>query len=303
MAVKFTRIDNGPAVIKSMNSNQISDAYRDAITIAYQFINTTVADTSFILNGKTYDTPIMAGPFGFNEKQGTLMDYAEGVHAAGSLFWSHYHDKNGWDQVLKAGIPAIRVIKPLRDVDSFIKEAKLDEERGAQGIAMDIDHGITVYGELDAQQEPFGPKSVEDLRKICQAVKLPFYIKGIVSVQDALLAKEAGVAGLVISGHNNRFPCVVPPLRVLPLIRQAVGPDMKLFADGGLNTGYDAFKALALGADGVLCARTLGAAFVKGGTDTLAMRIAELTAELKGVMGNTCSKDLQHINRNSVILP
>ena len=123
------------------------------------------------------------------------------------------------------------------------------------------------------------------------------------SVRDALLAKEAGCAGIVISGHNNRFPCAVPPLKILPAIRAAVGPDFKLFVDGGMNTGYDVFKALALGADGVLCARTFAAAFVKDGEEGLTTRIAEITAELMGAMANTGSPDLQHINTRSLILP
>ncbi|MBQ8952690.1 MAG: alpha-hydroxy-acid oxidizing protein [Clostridia bacterium] len=303
MAVQFVREDKGPAVIQSINSNQISDAYRDSITIAYQFVGSTVPDVRFTLNGRAYDTPIMAGPIGLGDKNGGLIAYARGVEKGGGLFWSHYHDFEGWDQVLKAGIPAVRVIKPLRDMNRFSEEAKKDEERGAQGIAMDIDHGLTVYGELDEQQEPFGPKTIEDLRKISQATKLPFYIKGIISVHDALMAQEAGAAGIVISGHNNRFPCAVPPLKMLPVIRKAMGKNMKLFVDGGLNTGYDVFKALALGADAVLCARTLASAFVKGGEDGLSMRIAELTAELKGAMANTGSKDLQHINQNSLVLP
>ncbi|MBQ8073599.1 MAG: alpha-hydroxy-acid oxidizing protein [Clostridia bacterium] len=187
--------------------------------------------------------------------------------------------------------------------NAFGRQLKADTARGALGYAMDIDHGITPYGEMDGQQQPFGPKSREDLRRISEASPLPFFIKGILSVHDAVAAKEAGAAGVVISGHNNRFPCAVPPLKALPAIRQAVGEDFILLVDGGMNTGYDVFKALALGADGVLNARILCAAFVKDGPEGLTDKILKIGAELRGAMGNTGSPDLRHLNRESLILP
>lgn len=121
---------------------------------------------------------------------------------------------------------------------------------------MDIDHDLTVYGEWDGQQEQFHAKTLEELGQLNEVSPLPFFLKGVMSVQDALLAAEAGAAGIVVSGHNNRFPCAIPPLRVLPDIREAVSGKLAILVDGGLNNGYDVFKALALGADGVLCAET-----------------------------------------------
>ena len=185
-------------MIKAANSNTISDAYRDAITIAYQYINSKVASTSFDFFGHTFDTPIMSGPiglFGTGPEAGDF-GYARAVNAAGSIYWSHFHDSEAWKKILSEGFHAIRVIKPLADIDQFLAEVKYDTEHGALGYAMDIDHGITVYGELDAQQEPFGPKSVEDLRTICQAVKLP--ADGIIldlgkqqlSLPDAVAGRE-----------------------------------------------------------------------------------------------------------------
>lgn len=305
MATQFVRKTQGPPVIKAASSNTLSDAYRDAITISYQYINAVVPSVEFTLGGRTYDTPIMAGPIGTGGKgpASGMEGYAKAVNAAGSLYWANYHDPDAWDRVLAEGCAALRVIKPLADVNRFIEEVKRDTGRGAAGYAMDIDHGMTAYGAFDGQAEPFAPKSVEDLRRISEASPLPFYLKGILSVHDAVLAKEAGVSGFVISGHNNRFPCAVPPLKILPELRKAVGPDMKIFLDGGINTGFDAFKALALGADGVLSARALCGAFVKDGEEGLTYKLLEMTAELKGAMANTGSADLAHINTASVILP
>ena len=304
MTTRFVRKTQGPAVIKAASSNTISDAYRDSITIAYQYIGSTIASTAFDFFGRTFDTPIMAGPIGMHGKGPEAGDlgYARAVKEAGSIYWSHYHDPEAWSRILAEGLPAIRVIKPLADIEKFINEVMYDTEHGALGYAMDIDHGMDAYGEMDRQAEAFAAKSAEDIRRISEASPLPFFLKGILSVHDAVMAKEAGVSGIVVSGHNNRFPCAVPPLMILPEIRKAVGDEMMILIDGGMNSGYDVFKALALGADGVLNARNLCAAYMKDGEEGLTYRILEMTAELKGAMGNTGSRDLAHINRGSVYI-
>lgn len=289
-----------------MSSNTLSDAYRDAITIAYQYIGGCVPSMDFDFCGRRLTAPIMAGPVelpGGGEGTPDLLAYARAVWEAGSVYWATFHHSDLWGQILAEGIPAIRVIKPLADMDRVLEEIRLDTERGALGYAMDIDHGLTAYGEPDGQREPFAPKTPEDLRRLSGASPLPFFLKGVLSVHDALAAAEAGVTGIVISGHNNRFPCAVPPLRVLPEIRRAVGDSLIILVDGGLNTGFDVFKALALGADGALCARALAAAFVKEGPEGVTYKLSEMAAELRGAMANTGSPDLGHINRAGVILP
>ena len=229
-------------------------------------------------------------------------DYAKGVMEAGAILWYHYHSPEIHAKLLAEGAKVVRVIKPMRDIDEVLCAIKYDTEHGALGYSMDISHGMNVYGELDAQpQAEFGPKSIDDIKRINDASKLPFYPKDVMSVRDALILKEIGVAGVVLSGHNNRFPCAVPPLKILEDVRAAVGDDFKIFVDGGLNNGYDAFKALALGADGVLSARGLAGAFAKGGSEGVALKILEMNAELKGAMSATCSPDLKSINRDCII--
>lgn len=302
---EFVKKTMGPPNIKAMSSNALSDSYRDAITIAYQYIGSSVAAIDFAFCGRHFETPIMAGPIGFpkDKTESGVVGYARAVRAAGSVYWATYHDPEDWKQILSEGIPAVRVIKPLQDMDRILEDIRYDTEHGALGYAMDIDHGIDAYGRLDGQGDSFAPKTVEELRRLNEASPLPFFLKGVPSLHDALAAAEAGVAGIVVSGHNNRFPCAVPPLKVLPQIREAVGDKLTILVDGGMNTGYDVFKALVLGADGVLSARALCAAFVKEGEEGLTYKLLEMTAELKGAMGNTGSKDLGHLNRDCLILP
>lgn len=302
---EFIRKTQGPPVIKAMSSNTISDSYRDSIAIAYQYIGGEVPVTDFEFCGKTFETPIMAGPVGFgkNGPESGVVGYARSVQAAGSVYWATFHDPDEWRTILQEGIPALRVIKPLSDMDRILEEIRYDTEHGAIGYAMDIDHGLTAYGGLDGQKEPFAPKTAKELEILNEASSLPFFLKDILSVRDAILAAEIGVAGIVISGHNDRFPCAVPPLKILPEIRRAVGNKLIILIDGGMNTGYDAFKALALGADGILSARALCGAFVQEGEEGLTYKIREMTAELKGAMANTGSRNLAHINSGCLVLP
>jgi len=94
------------------------------------------------------------------------------------------------------------------------------------------------------------------LERIHQDLQLPLLLKGILHPQDASQAKAMGVDGLVVSNHGGRTLDTVPAaIDVLPLVRRAVGPDMPLLVDGAVRRGTDVFKALALGAQGVLIGR------------------------------------------------
>ena len=298
----FKNERKGPVIIKAANSNTLSDTYRDSLAIMYRAIGNVVPDTSFDFAGKTFATPIMAGAVcGADKGEAGTLGYAKAVKEAGAVYWTGFHDKAVWTETLKERIPAVRVIKPLADNRRLLDEIRFDEEHGALAYAMDISHGMTVYGEKDGQQEQFDSKTEEELQMLNEAASIPFILKDVMSMEDALIAKKIGVYGIVLSGHNNRFPCAIPPLKLLPEVRKAVGDRLMIFIDGGLNNGYDAFKALALGADGVLNARSLVGAYIKDGSLGRSMKILEMTAELKGAMANTGSKSLNRINRNCIV--
>jgi L-lactate dehydrogenase (cytochrome) len=91
--------------------------------------------------------------------------------------------------------------------------------------------------------------------------KGPLVLKGILSVEDARQAQQAGIDGLLLSNHGGRQLDAAPaPLDMLGPVREAVGSDMALLIDSGLRSGLDVARALALGADFVL----LGRAFLYG---------------------------------------
>lgn len=103
---------------------------------------------------------------------------------------------------------------------------------------------------------PAGSKTVEELKEIISYAGVPFILKGIMTVNGAKKALEAGAAAIVVSNHGGRVLDQCPATaEVLPEIVEAVGGKMTILVDGGIRSGMDVFKALALGADGVLIGR------------------------------------------------
>ena len=135
-----------------------------------------------------------------------------------------------------------------------------------------------------------------ELRNFIQSADLPFFIKGALSVQDAVKCVELGCAGVILNHHNGIMRCAVPPVRLLPKIREAVGQKLILIADGGMESGFDAFKALALGADAVTVGRPLMAPLKEKGAAGVRDVLETMTRQLQVMMYRTASKDLKHID-------
>lgn len=96
----------------------------------------------------------------------------------------------------------------------------------------------------------------QDLEWLLDNTELPVLVKGVQRVTDAERLLRLGVQGLVASNHGGRALDGMPaPLRVLPQLRQALGSQVPILLDSGIRSGYDVFKALALGADAVLIGR------------------------------------------------
>ncbi len=84
----------------------------------------------------------------------------------------------------------------------------------------------------------------------------PFMLKGVMRVDDAKRAVDAGVTAISVSNHGgNNLDGTPAPIRALPAIAEAVGNDIEVLLDGGIRRGSDVVKAVALGADGVMIGR------------------------------------------------
>ncbi|MGB5864235.1 MAG: alpha-hydroxy acid oxidase [Sulfitobacter sp.] len=113
-------------------------------------------------------------------------------------------------------------------------------------------------------------------------------VKGVLDVEDAVRLKDYGVDAVQVSSHGARQLESAPAaFTMLPLIRDAVGPDMPVFFDSGLRSGEDALKALLSGADFVFFGRLLQFAIAAGGEEGLARMWEILSAEMSIAMAQT----------------
>lgn len=144
--------------------------------------------------------------------------------------------------------------------------------------------------------------TLEDLVWLQQQTVLPILVKGILHPDDALGLKSMGVAGLVVSNHGGRGLDGAPAsLRMLPAIRAAVGGDFPLLFDGGIRSGSDVFKALALGANAVMVGRLQLYALSVAGALGVAHMLRLLREELEVCMALTGCAMLEDIQSAALL--
>ena len=176
---------------------------------------------------------------------------------------------------------------------------KMDLVKAADpcAIAMDIDAAGLPF--LKGLNPPAGSKTVDQLKDIAAMAGKPFILKGIMTVKGAEKALEADAAGIIVSNHGGRVLDQCPATaEVLPAIVDAVGGKMKVFVDGGIRSGMDVFKALALGADAVLIARPFVTAVYGGAQEGVQAYVDKLQAELVDTMAMCGAHSLADIDRS-----
>jgi isopentenyl diphosphate isomerase/L-lactate dehydrogenase-like FMN-dependent dehydrogenase len=127
--------------------------------------------------------------------------------------------------------------------------------------------------------------SWQDFLWLREAWPRKLFVKGILNVEDALLAAEHGADGIFLSNHGGRQLDGLPsPMEVLPQIRAAVGDRLKIMVDGGFRRGTDIVKALALGADMVFIGRPAMYAVAAGGEAGVRRALQLLRSEIDRVL-------------------
>ena len=283
---------------RNYNSDYYTRKYLDSLLVEMRIVDSTLASTKTTLFGAALNTPVMLGaPGGAPGQSDVFTTEAEAVAETGSVMWvAGRTTAEEIRECVKRGAKVIQVIKPYADNARLIEDLKKAEEAGCFAVASDLDHAYGKDGGYDKQGESvFAPKSSQELRDIVSALNVPFIAKGVLSVQDAVKCKEAGVSGILLSHHHSIMDCAVPPLMILPAIREAVGDDYTIIVDCSIDTGADAFKALALGADAVCTVRAAMKVMAKG-KDEIADFLNKMTGELRHFMNRTASPDVKHID-------
>jgi isopentenyl diphosphate isomerase/L-lactate dehydrogenase-like FMN-dependent dehydrogenase len=287
---------------ETRTQNRLNREFIDSLTLETRFLGSVPANLETTLFGHKVTHPIQCAPLcegRFLNRvakqfwQATyLEEFAQGVAEAGTWLWVGHIGSHQLQRMINAGAPIVRLVKPLvndgyDENANIIHQLKEAEDRGCIAVGMDVD---VFYGEKTGDEYPyrypFGLKSLEELSRFVEATRLPFIVKGVLSVCDALKCREIGAKGIVVSNHGGEtIDYSVPVLRMLPHIRQAV-PDMAIFVDSGFRRGSDILKALALGANGVGVLTILMIAYAGHGAQGVAAMLHALAAELQRNMSS-----------------
>ena len=269
------------------------------------------ADTTFDFFGHRLALPVMAGPVGtmqlhygdrYNDMEYNDLLVAACAKAGILAFTGDGTNPAVMEGAVKAiaanhgaGVPTV---KPWNKEEVF-RKLDMAKASGAWAIAMDIDAAGLPF--LKNLTPPAGSKTVEELKEIADYAQVPFILKGIMTVRGAEKAVKAGAKAIVVSNHGGRVLDQCPAtVEVLPEIVEAVGKDVMVLVDGGIRTGMDVFKALALGAKGVLIARPFVNMVYGGGLEGPAALVSKLKAELEDTMLMCGAHSMAEIDRSMV---
>jgi isopentenyl diphosphate isomerase/L-lactate dehydrogenase-like FMN-dependent dehydrogenase len=137
------------------------------------------------------------------------------------------------------------------------------------------------------------------MKAIIESVPVPFILKGIMTADQARLAVDVGAAAIVVSNHGGRVLDHAPgAAEVLPEIAAAVNGQIGILADGGIRSGVDVLKMIALGADAILIGRPFSVVTVGGGQEGVTAYIDQIKTEFVSAMVLTGCRDIGSIDRD-----
>lgn len=281
------------------DSNRITRDYLDSLLVEMRHIGAVIPSTKLELYGETFDTPIMTAALSHLDgtRKDGMADMARGAKGANAVHWVGMGSEQELESVVATGARTVKIIKPHADNDVIFRKIEHAKRCGVLAVGMDLDHAFDSNGRYDlVLGHPVTSKTLEELRGFIACADLPFIVKGVLSERDALLCLEAGARGIVVSHHHGIMDYAVPPLMALPGIARVVSGRIPIFVDCGIESGMDAFKAIALGATAVCVGRSLMGPLREEGSDGVTSSLIDITEKLAGAMARTASPDLGHID-------
>ena len=159
------------------------------------------------------------------------------------------------------------------------------------------------YNSLDEYYNKYiAPTTWLEVEQVIRATELPVILKGIMHPEDAHRALNAGAQGIIISNHGGRqLDGAVSTLSALTLVPELVRDSLKIYLDGGVRSGSDVFKALALGADAVLVGRPVLYALAAEGQQGVESLFRDLGEELRLTMQLCGAPSVQNITSDMLL--
>ena len=297
---------------KGGNAHENWKAWRRIKLNIDTFAPNTPVDTSFSLFGRDFNLPLLTGPIGtmlqysdtdvtvaFNDgviqaaaETGIIDCFGDGLAPAtvpGALASMEKH-----------GAAVIPVLNPLPNAHILSLMEQI-EPTSAFAVAVVVDSaGLGHWKRISSDEGP-GSKTVEDLKQLKAATAKPFVVKGIMTAKAALQAVEAGADAIIVSNHGGRVLADAPATAdVLPEVVAAVRGKTKIIVDGGIRSGGDIFKALAIGADAALICRPFATAWFGGGSEGVRVYVEKLQAELAEAMYMCGARKLSDISADMI---
>ena len=261
--------------------------------ISFPAVGAPTGGTTYNMGKKMTEDAYVEAVVGGCFAAGTVGSVADGIGDAGSVYEQRLR------KLKELGLKAIASVKP-RTQEEIIARMKLAEGAGAIAISMDIDSAGRAARALPGQIVE--PKDVAKLRELVKATKLPFIVKGVMTVDEALKAVEAGAAAIVVSNHGGRVLDHTPgSAEVLPVIADKVKGKITILVDGTVKYGHDVLKYVALGADCVMVGRHIVRGAHGGGKDGVALVMNRMRQELVDAMVMTGCANAKAISRSILV--
>ncbi len=262
-------------------------------------------NTDLKIFGQTVRTPVIVAPFANMSRahpEGEIA-IAKGAAKAGAMMFLGPISTYSTKQIVEVSdTPIVWNSEPLRDREKLLRRIKEAENAGCCAISICVDDymGIKIKDRMIVL--PNVSLSTEAIKEIRMETSLPLVIKGIMTVEDALMAVDAGADAIVVSNHGGRvLDYCQASIEVLPEIVKALDGKTEVLIDGGFRRGTDVLKALALGAKGVLVGRPICWGLAAAGTEGVAKVLQMLTGELIRTMMLTNVPDVNNVPRDALV--
>ncbi len=266
-------------------------------------------DTKVRILGHEFDIPVLAAPIGgvsFNmggkisEEEyidsvihGCIKKGIMGCTGDGVPDFIH---ETGLKTISDVGGNGIPFIKPWEDKELYQKLEKV-EKSGAKIVGIDIDAAGLIT--LRKMGRPVSPRNAIELKKVINDFSMKFILKGIMTKEDAELSVKAGADAIVVSNHGGRvFDYTPGTSEVLAEISEHVKDQITILVDGGVRSGGDVLKLLALGANAVMIGRPFSIAAVGGLQAGVEKFIDKIKEELEQSMVMTGTPSVLKINKS-----
>jgi 4-hydroxymandelate oxidase len=289
-------------------------AWRAYEVLPHVVAGTGRADTTTTILGREVRTPILLAPAG---RQRALhpdgeMAAAAAARDAGSIYCLATSATTDLHDIVTVGARTWLQLYVSTDRDWTSMVVSEAQAHGFEQIVVTVDRPTEAYRPRSARHGGLGPlpagvhvtshrgdgstRSSEpgvwdpslswaDVSAMKEETSLPIAVKGVLRADDARRAVDAGVDAIVVSNHGGRqIDGSIPTARALPRVLDAVHGAVPVYVDGGIRSGGDVFRALALGADAALVGRPYLWALADGGQAGVLNLLGRMNAELAELM-------------------